>query len=208
MSAARAGRLARIVLILVYAFPALVLSGCGVNDIPTYDEEAKAAWSQVLNQYQRRADLIPNLVEVVKGYAAHERETLTAITEARSRVVQTQIPPDILSNPDAFKQFQQNQAGLTSALQRLMVVVEQYPDLKANQNFLTLQSQLEGTENRIAVARRDYIEVIRKYNTVLRTIPGRWIAALIYPDAKVKETFSVEPSVEQAPKVNFSGTNS
>src|SRR5215470_6245330 len=208
MSLSRASRLARGVLVLVYALPMLLLSGCGVNDVPTYDEQAKAAWSQVLNQYQRRADLIPNLVETVKGYAAHEKDTLTQITEARSRVVQTQVPPDILENPDAFKQFQQNQAQLTSALQRLMVVVEQYPDLKANQNFLTLQSQLEGTENRIAVARRDYIEAVRKYNTVLRTIPGRWIAALLYPDAKVKETFSVEPNVEQAPKVNFSGTNS
>jgi len=128
-----------------------MLSGCGVNDIPTYDEAVKAAWAQVDNQYKRRADLIPNLVEVVKGYARQEQDTLTAVVEARAKATQTQIPSDILSNPEAFQQFQQNQRALTQALSRLMVVVERYPDLKSNQNFLSLQAQLEGTENRIAV---------------------------------------------------------
>ncbi len=137
------------------------MSGCGINNIPTYDEEVKAAWSQVLNQYQRRAELVPNLVETVKGYAAHEKEVLTEVVEARAKVSQMKLPDDILSNPEAFKQFQANQDALGSALSRLLVTVERYPDLKANQNFLALQSQLEGTENRIAVARRDYIQAVQ-----------------------------------------------
>lgn len=181
----------------------LLLTACGINAIPSYEEQAKAAWSQVLNQYQRRADLVPNLVETVKAYAAHERETLEAITQARAKVGQMQIPADILNNPDAFKAFQENQAALTSALSRLLVVAEQYPDLKANQNFLALQSQLEGTENRISVARRDYIEAVRLYNTELRTIPGRWWKALLYPDARPMENFTVAADVMQAPKVDF-----
>jgi LemA protein len=182
---------------------AVGLSACGVNNVPRYDEEAKAAWSEVLNQYQRRSDLVPNLVETVKGYANQERQTLTAVVEARAKATQMQLPADILTNPQAFKQFQDNQAALTGALARLMVVVEQYPDLKSNQNFLELQSQLEGTENRIAVARRDYILAVQKYNTELRTIPGRWIAAILYPDAKVKETFSISEEARTAPKVKF-----
>jgi LemA protein len=188
---------------LAALLPLFLLTACGVNAIPTYEEQAKAAWSQVLNQYQRRADLVPNLVETVKGYAAHESETLQAIVEARSKVTQTQIPADILTNPDAFKTFQDNQAALTGALSRLLVVVEQYPDLKANQNFLTLQSQLEGTENRISVARRDYIEAVRLYNTELKTIPGRWWKALLYPDAQPMENFTVAADVINAPKVDF-----
>jgi LemA protein len=187
----------------VAALMAAALSGCGVNNVPRLDEQVKAAWSEVLNQYQRRADLIPNLVEIVKGYAAHEQETLEAVVEARAKATQMQIPPDILSNPDAFKTFQENQAQLSGALSRLLVVVERYPDLKANQNFLALQSQLEGTENRIAVSRRDYIVAVQAYNTELRTIPGKWIAALLYPDAKVKETFTIADDVQQAPKVKF-----
>lgn len=182
---------------------AATLTACGVNDVPRLDEQVKAAWSEVLNQYQRRADLIPNLVETVKGYAQHEQETLDAVVEARAKATQMQIPADILTNPDAFKQFQANQAQLTGALSRLLVTVERYPDLKANQNFLALQSQLEGTENRIAVARRDYILSVQAYNTTLRTIPGKWIAAILYPDAKVKETFTVADEVQQAPKVKF-----
>jgi LemA protein len=182
---------------------AFILSACGVNEIPRLDEQVKAAWSQVLNQYQRRADLVPNLVETVKGYAAHEQATLTAVVEARAKATQIQIPPDILENPEAFKRFQENQAQLTSALSRLLAVSEQYPDLKANQNFLSLQSQLEGTENRIAVARRDYIEAVQRYNTELRTIPGRWIAAFLYPDAKVKETFTISDQAREAPRVKF-----
>jgi LemA protein len=182
---------------------ALVLTGCGINTIPTLDEEVNAAWSQVQNQYKRRADLIPNLVETVKGYAKQEKEVLTQVVEARSRVAQMQIPKDIINNPGALQQFQRNQDALSSALARLLVVVERYPDLKSNQNFLALQSQLEGTENRIAVARRDYIEAVKRYNTELRTIPGRWYAALLYPDAKVKANFSQPESVQEAPPVKF-----
>ena len=182
----------------------LGLSGCGaINRLPTLDEQVKAAWSQVLNQYQRRADLIPNLVETVKGYARHEEQTLTAVVEARAKATQMTIPSDILTNPEAFKRFQENQAALTTALSRLLAVAEQYPDLKANQNFLSLQSQLEGTENRISVARRDYIEAVQTYNTELRTIPGRWIAAMFYREAKIKETFTISQEAQEAPKVRF-----
>ncbi len=182
---------------------AIGLSACGINNVPTYDEEVKAAWSQVQNQYQRRTDLIPNLVETVKGYAAHEQETLTAVIEARAKATQMTLPANITENPEAFAQFQQSQSELSSALARLMVVVERYPDLKANQNFLALQSQLEGTENRISVARRDYIQAVQKYNTELRTIPGRWVAGIFYPDAKVKETFAATAESQAAPKVTF-----
>jgi LemA protein len=181
----------------------LLLASCGVNTIPTLEERTNAAWSEVLNQYQRRADLVPNLVETVRGYAQHEREVLEAVTEARSRVGQMQLPADITEDPEAFRRFQESQQALTGALSRLIAVAEAYPDLKANQNFLALQSQLEGTENRIAVARRDYIEAVRLYNTELRTIPGRWWAALLYPDAKPKQNFTVAEGTEAAPKVTF-----
>lgn len=181
----------------------LFLTGCGVNTIPTLDEQAKAAWSQVLNQYQRRADLIPNLVETVKGAADFERETLEAVIQARSKVAQTQLPANILTNEDAFKTFEQNQAALGSALSRLLVVVERYPDLKANQNFLALQSQLEGTENRIAVARRDYIEAVRLYNTELRTFPGRIWHWILYSDSQPMQTFTIAEEATQAPRVQF-----
>ena len=179
------------------------LAGCGVNDVPRLDEATKAAWSQVLNQYQRRADLVPNLVSTVQGYAQQERQVLVGVTEARAKATQTQLPADILTNPEAFKQFQANQSALTSSLSRLLAISENYPDLKSNQNFLALQSQLEGTENRIAIARRDYIQAVQNYNTVLRTIPGRWIAAFMYPDAKVKETFTISEEAQEAPKVKF-----
>jgi len=181
----------------------LVLSGCGINTIPTYDESVKATWSQVLNQYKRRADLVPNLVNVVKGYATHERETLEAVMKARAGATTTNIPPDILTNAEAFKQFQDNQNKLTGALSRLLAVVENYPNLKANENFLALQSQLEGTENRIAVARKDYILAVQRYNTELRTFPGRIWAFILYRDAKPVENFSQPESVEQAPEVKF-----
>lgn len=181
----------------------LLLAGCGINNVPTYDEQVKAAWSQVLNQYQRRTDLVPNLVATVKGYATQEEKVLTEVTEARSRVSQMQIPANITTDPKAFQAFQKNQAALSGALSRLMVVVERYPDLKSNQNFLTLQSQLEGTENRIAVARRDYIQAVQRYNTELRTIPGRWWAALLYPDAKVKQNFTIDKKAENVPQVKF-----
>lgn len=179
------------------------LSGCGINNIPTYDEEVKAAWSQVLNQYKRRADLVPNLVNTVKGFAAQEKEVLTEVTKARASVSQMKLPENILSDKQAFQQFQAKQAQLSSALSRLMVVVERYPNLKSNQNFLALQSQLEGTENRISVARRDYIKAVQKYNTELRTIPGRWWAAMLYPEMEVRENFSVEESVQETPEVSF-----
>ncbi len=181
----------------------LGLAACDVNAVPRQDEEVKAAWSQVLNQYQRRADLIPNLVETVKGYARQEQQVLTAVTEARAKATQMQLPPNILSNPDAFRQFEQNQAALGGALGRLLAVSERYPELKSDQNFLALQSQLEGTENRIAVARRDYIAAVQRYNTTLRTIPSRWVAAWLYPDAKVRETFTISEQAQQVPQVKF-----
>ncbi len=182
---------------------AVLLTGCGINTIPTLEEQAKAAWSQVQNQYQRRADLIPNLVETVKGAAAFEKETLQAVVEARAKVAQTQLPPEMLTNPEAFKAFEQIQAALTSALSRLLVVVERYPDLKANQNFLALQSQLEGTENRIAVARRDYIEAVRKYNTELKTFPGRLWAMTLYAGYEPMQTFAAPEDAQKTPSVKF-----
>lgn len=181
----------------------LILSGCGINNVPTYEENMKAKWGEVLNQYQRRADLIPNLVETVKGYAAQEKDVLEAVVSARAKATQMTLPSDIVSNPEAFKQFQENQSQLTGALARLLVVVENYPDLKSNQNFLALQSQLEGTENRISIARRDYIDAVQVYNTELKTIPGRWWASWMYPEAKVAETFTAEDSVKTPPKVEF-----
>ncbi|HEY7747254.1 MAG TPA: LemA family protein [Aestuariivirgaceae bacterium] len=184
----------------------VLLAGCGINNIPTYEEGMKAKWSEVLSQYQRRADLIPNLVETVKGYAAQERNVLNEVVQARAKATQMQIPPDIVNNPEAFRQFQENQAQLSSALGRLLAIVESYPDLKSNQNFLALQSQLEGTENRIAISRRDYIEAVQIYNTELRTIPGRWWAKLLYPDAQVAQTFTVEDRVKIPPKVQFDNT--
>lgn len=181
------------------------LAGCGINAVPQQDEQVKAAWSQVLNEYQRRSDLIPNLVQTVKGYAHQEQTVLTAVTEARARATQTTVnlPQDVLSNPQAFHAFEQSQSQLGGALSRLMVASERYPDLKSNENFMALQSQLEGTENRIAVARRDYIDAVQTYNTTLRTIPSRWVAAIFYPDARVKETFSISEQAQQAPKVQF-----
>lgn len=180
-----------------------LLSACGFNTIPTNEEKAKAAWSEVQNQYQRRADLVPNLVETVKGYAAHERETLEAVIDARAKATQVQITPETLKNPELFKQFQDNQANLTSALSRLMVVVERYPDLKANQNFLALQSQLEGTENRIAVARRDYIEAVRVYNTSIKTLPTMLWKILWFRDAEPMQTFTTDAANQTAPTVKF-----
>lgn len=184
-------------------FASLFLTGCGINNIPTYDEAATAAWSQVLNQYQRRADLVPNLVETVKGFAKQEEQVLTRVVEARAKVGQMQLPKDVLTNEQAFKNFQANQDELGSAIARLLVVVEQYPNLKSDQNFLALQSQLEGTENRIAVARKDYIESVQRYNTEIRTFPGRIWKAILYSDAQPKQNFSAPESVQQAPAVKF-----
>jgi LemA protein len=181
----------------------MVLAGCGINTIPTLQEKAKAAWSDVLNQYQRRADLIPNLVETVKGYAAHEEKVLTEVTEARAKATQVQLPPDILTNPEAFQKFQEAQGQLTGALGRLLAISESYPNLKADQNFLTLQSQIEGTENRISIARHDYINAVKDYNTEIKTIPGRWWRALLYPDAQEMQNFSVAEETTKAPQVKF-----
>lgn len=181
----------------------MMLAGCGINTIPRLDEQAKAAWSKVLNQYQRRADLIPNLVETVKGYATQEEKVLTEVTEARAKATQVQIPQDILTNPEAFQKFQEAQSQLTGALGRLLAISEAYPDLKSNQSFLTLQSQLEGTENRISTARNDYIVAVQDYNTELRTIPGRWWRALLYPDAKEMQNFTVAEETTKAPQVKF-----
>jgi len=181
-----------------------LLSGCGINNIPTLDEQVKADWGQVQNQYQRRADLIPNLVETVKGYAKHEEQTLTAVIEARAKATSIQVDASTLDNPEKLKQFQQAQDQLSGALSRLMVVSERYPDLKANQNFLALQSQLEGTENRIAVARRDFILAVQKYNTEIRTFPGRLWHSLMYSDMPVRESFeATSPDADKAPQVKF-----
>jgi LemA protein len=181
----------------------LLVSGCGVNSIPTLEEQAKAKWSDVLNQYQRRADLIPNLVETVKGYATQERQVLEAVINARARATSIQLPADVVTDPEAFKRFQDAQAQLTGALGRLIAVSEAYPDLKSNQNFLALQSQLEGTENRIAVARRDYIEAVRNYNTELRTFPGVLWAGTLYRSAKPMQTFTVAEDTTKTPQVRF-----
>lgn len=186
---------------LVFLIP--FLSGCGFNTIPTSEERAHAAWSEVLNQYQRRTDLIPNLVETVKAYASHEQDVFTNVIEARAKATQVNISADILNNPQLMQQYLNNQANLSSALSRLMAVAENYPDLKANQNFLALQSQLEGTENRISVARRDYIESVRVYNTALKTIPTMIWAKLWFRDAKPMPTFTIDNDSQQAPKVNF-----
>lgn len=181
----------------------LSLAGCGVNNIPTEEERAKAAWSEVLNQYQRRADLIPNLVETVKGYAQQEKDVLTQVTEARAKATSIRVDASTVTDPAQFKQFQDAQSQLSGALGRLIAVAEAYPDLKSNQNFLALQSQIEGTENRISVARRDYIEAVRVYNTELRTFPGVVWASTVYRSAKPMETFTISEQQMQVPKVKF-----
>ncbi|MGV8843840.1 MAG: LemA family protein [Pseudomonas sp.] len=192
------GRVAALVL------TAMLLSGCGINNIPTYDEQVKAAWSQVENQYQRRADLIPNLVETVKGFARQEQETLVAVTEARAKATSIQVDASTLDDPQKMRQFQQAQEQLTGALSRLMAVSERYPDLKSNQNFLALQSQLEGTENRISVARRDFIMSTERYNTEIRTFPGRLWHSVMYSDMPLRENFeATTPDAEKAPAVKF-----
>jgi LemA protein len=184
---------------------AVSLAGCGVNNIPTYEQNAKAKWSEVLSQYKRRADLVPNLVETVKGFAAQEQNVLTSVVEARAKATQAQIqiPPDILSNPEAMKRFQDAQNQLSGALGRLLAVVERYPDIKSGQNFLALQSQLEGTENRIAIARRDYINAVRVYNTEITTFPGRIWRAVLYASAQPMATFDIAPQEMQVPRVDF-----
>jgi LemA protein len=191
----------------VAVLASLPLSGCGINNIPTYEQTAKARWSEVLNQYKRRADLVPNLVETVKGFAAQEQNVLTSVIEARAKATQVtqQVPADVVNNPEAMKRFQDAQNQLGGALRQLLVVAERYPDLKSGQNFLALQSQLEGTENRIAIARRDYIEAVRIYNTELTTFPGRIWRSLMYASAQPMAAFDIAPAEMQTPKVDFGG---
>jgi LemA protein len=188
---------------VVVSLIGLLLSGCGINTIPTYEEQAKAKWSDVQNQYQRRADLIPNLVETVKGFAKQESTVLEAVTNARARATSIQINAETITDPETFKKFQEAQAQLSGALGRLLAVTENYPDLKSNQNFLALQSQLEGTENRIAVARRDYIEAVRLYNTELKTFPGVIWASTYYKNNKPLPAFTVAEDVQKLPQVKF-----
>ena len=190
----------RYLYILILALP---LTACGINTIPTAEEIAKAKWSEVLNQYQRRSDLIPNLVETVKGYATQEKTTLEAVIAARAKATSVQLPADILNNPEAFKKFQEAQASLSQGLGRLIAVSESYPDLKSNQNFLALQSQLEGTENRIAVARRDYIGAVADYNLTLRTFPSIIWSWIVYRGNKPMETFTIADETKKAPAVKF-----
>ena len=187
---------------ILAAVMALSLTGCGYNTFQTTDEQVKAGWAEVVNQYQRRADLIPNLVETVKGFAAQEREVLTQVIEARAKATQVKVDASTVTNPEQFRAYQEAQGALTGALGRLLVTVERYPELKSNANFLALQSQLEGTENRIAVARRDYIEAVRGFNTEVRTFPGMIWAKLVW-GAKPMETFSAVSGSERPPAVKF-----
>jgi LemA protein len=179
-----------------------LLPGCGYNSLQRLDEEVKAALAEVDNQYQRRSDLVPNLVETVKGYAKHETETLTSVVNARSAATQTRIDASKLSDPAAIRKYQEAQGELTQALSRLLVVVEKYPDLKANENFRDLQAQLEGTENRLAVARKRYTDMVKEYNTAVRSFPTNLTARFLL-GLQVREPFSVDASVRQNPAVKF-----
>ena len=189
---------------LVLTLAALLLGGCGYNQLQSTDEQIKAAWAEVINQYQRRADLIPNLVNTVKGFAAQEKDVLLGVTEARSKVGTIQATPELLNDPRAFSRFQQAQGELSSALSRLMVVVERYPDLKSNQNFRDLQAQLEGTENRITVARNRYIKAVQEYNVVVRSFPSNLTAMLFGFKEKPQFTVEDEKAVSKPPTVDFS----
>lgn len=189
-------------MVLLVALP-LFFTGCGYNSIQVADEQVKSSWSEVLNQYKRRADLVPNLVNVVKGYAAHEKEVLTEVANARSRVGSVQATPELVNDPQAFARFQKAQSGMTSALSRLMLVVEKYPDLKADGRFRDLQAQLEGTENRITVARQRYIKAVENYNILIRKFPSNLTANFF--DYQVKQNFAVEnqEQIQDAPEVKF-----
>lgn len=193
----------RLVHYALIAFCALALAGCGINDVPTKGEAAKAAWAEVQNQYQRRSDLVPNLVETVRGYAKQEEKVLTEVTQARASATKVTLDPTTFSDPAKFQEFQAVQDRLSGALGRLLVTVERYPDLKSNQNFLALQSQLEGTENRIAVARRDYIQAVQGYNLEFTTIPDKWVASLLYGSSKPLPAFTAPPEAQTVPKVTF-----
>ena len=186
---------------LIFAIPAL-LAGCGINNIPTKEERAKAQWAEVQNQYQRRSDLIPNLVETVKGYAAQEKSTLVEVTQARASATQVKVDASTLTDPAKFQQYAQAQDKLSGVLGRLMMIQERYPDLKSNQNFLALQSQLEGTENRITIARRDYNESVRDYDLEFKTFPNSFWASF-HPGSKPMEMFQATASAQTAPGVSF-----
>ena len=188
---------------LLIALLALSATGCGYNTFQTNDEQIKSSWSEVLNQYQRRADLIPNLVNTVKGYAAHEKEVLTRVTEARSRVGSIQATPELINDPQAFAKFQAAQGELSSALSRLLAVSENYPQLKSDANFRDLQSQLEGTENRIAVARNQYIKAVQEYNVTVRSFPSNLTAMAFGYKAKPNFTVENEKEIAKPPRVEF-----
>jgi len=192
----------RILKYLVYALLLMSITGCGYNTMQANEEAVKAAWGDVEASYQRRNDLIPNLVEVVKAYAKHEKETLTAVTEARAKVGAVQMSKNLLEDPKAFTRFQEAQGAMSSALSRLMVVVEKYPDLKANQNFQDLQHQLEGTENRINVARVRFNKAVETFNTSIRIFPNSVTNSLLL-HLKLKEPFKAEAGTEKAPKIDF-----
>jgi LemA protein len=195
--------MSRIRAVLAAAVLGLSVSGCGYNTIPTLEEQAKAKWADVQNNYQRRADLIPNLVATVQGYAQQEKSVLTAVVEARAKATQVKVDVSQLDDPEKLKQFSDAQNQLSGALGRLLAVSENYPDLKSNQNFLALQSQLEGTENRIAVARRDYIEAVRAYNTELETFPGVIWAATVFRSKKPMAEFTASDNAQAPPQVKF-----
>lgn len=190
-------------LTLAAPFAALTLAGCGVNAIPTAQENTKAKWADVQNQYQRRADLIPNLVATVKGYATHEQSTLEGVTEARAKATQVTVSADDLTDPAKVKAFQDAQNSLSGALGKLLSVQEAYPQLQADQNFLALQSQLEGTENRIAVARTDYNAAVQAYNTRIRTFPDSITAKVVYGAKPITPFTATSPNAETAPTVKF-----
>jgi len=192
----------RLLYSVAFLFISLNISGCGYNTMQANEEAVKAAWGDVEASYQRRSDLVPNLVEVVKAYAKHEKETLTAVTEARAKVGSVQMSKNMIDDPKAFAQFQQAQGAMSSALSRLMLVVEKYPDLKANQNFQDLQHQLEGTENRINVARVRYNKAVETFNVSIRTLPNSITNSLLL-HLKLKEPFKAEAGAEKAPKVKF-----
>jgi LemA protein len=189
--------------ILAIVLLGLGLSGCGYNTIPTLEEQAKARWADVQNQYQRRADLIPNLVATVQGYAKQEKDVLTSVVEARAKATSVRVDASQLTDPEKVKQFQDAQNQLSGALGRLLAVTEAYPDLKSNQNFLALQSQLEGTENRIAVARRDHIEAVRQYNLALRTFPTVMWASTVFSGSKPMAEFTATDAAQTPPQVKF-----
>ncbi|WP_333592784.1 LemA family protein [Brevundimonas sp.] len=197
----------RIAAVAAVAVLAPSVAGCGINAIPTKEERAQAAWADVQSQYQRRADLVPNLVATVQGAALQERTTLTQVVEARARATGVTVTPETLNDPAAFQRYQAAQGELSQALSRLLMVVENYPTLQSNQNFLTLQSQLEGTENRITIARRDYNEAVRDYNTSLRTFPTVIWAKTIHGGSKPMQLFTATAAAQSAPTVNFDALN-